>query len=678
MKKTSGRTTRNWLFLGIAMAVSAGSAAAGTDIQVDATHPLGPVNRKLFGHNVEAADPRGIYTDTFGAQVFDFSGIKYGGGFWDPLAQKPYQTVVGEARSTGIGMLRYPGGCLASNYDWRKAVGPVSERGDWRFGLDEYIELCRALGAEPLITASDYVLPAEEMPAHLADMVEYLNAPATPEHPWALKRKLWGHPEPYGVKWFELGNESSAGNYYCKPRRCFTPEAYSTYAKTSAAAMRKIDPTIKIGIQEDFGKDAYSSADFIIVHSYCPKINGLDVEDDFKSCMATAEFFGRWLGAIDKKVKVAAGRELPLALTEYNIYYFAQKPVPYRFSAMAGLLCADWLRLLLLPDTHTEIANYWQISNGYFGMIWSTNGVITGRNAVLPFIQLWGGHFGGSLLPVEVKGAPRFEAPASETTPAARGDVFVEAAKVGDVDPGAFTFDSLKEVNVEGSSKGKGELTFKLNGLSKECYINFALFPNTIKGSELYYRVNFESRFVPEAETHEPTPANLGLSLLDARGWAATESAVAADGLGMDKVWKAHSMDFGVRKDCSAVNVVFRAPNVARPTNGILEVRKFKIETWSPAIEPAYPGLTATSSLSTDGKTLHLIVFNKSFDTEIETVVTLKGFVPKSATAWTAADEPETIEYKEPVKAEVALPPPGRPLKLKFPAHSMTAIDFRR
>ena len=110
------------------------------------------------------------------------------------------------------------------------------------------MELCRKMNWEPLFTLTDYALPAEELPQHLANLVEYLNAPATPEHPWAMKRAEWGHKEPYGVKYFELGNESNHGSHNLVPRRHYTPEEYAAYFRSCAAAMRKIDPAVQLGI----------------------------------------------------------------------------------------------------------------------------------------------------------------------------------------------------------------------------------------------------------------------------------------------------------------------------------------------------------------------------------------------------------------------------------------------
>ena len=450
-------------------------AGAAPEITVDASHPLGPVKKYLFGHNIEAGDPRGIFTDTFNAKTFDTQYIRTGHGFWNPDAQKINQQVVAEAKQIHLTMLRYPGGCIVANYDWRKAVGPLAQRGDWRFGLNEYIELCRALNAEPIITCSDYILPTEEMPQHLADLVEYLNSPATLEHPWALKRKEWGHAEPFGVKYFELGNESEAGNYYCQPQRKFMEETYGQYAQKSIAAMKKIDPSIKIGVQYKIGEKAYHAADFVITHLYGAKIDGQNVELNFKSAMAHIEHYERKLSDINQSVRKISGHSLPLALTEYNIYYFQQKPVPYRLSAMGGLFCADLIRMLVKSDSSVEIANFWHLANGWFGVVRTKNGEIVKRYAPLAFFQLWGQHFDGRLLSTEVKNSPRFEAPSAEDTPVARGEHFIAEKRVADVTPSTYNFNELQAQGIDAGSILPKTLFFKLNGLKKNMLHKFRI-----------------------------------------------------------------------------------------------------------------------------------------------------------------------------------------------------------
>ena len=59
-------------------------------------------------------------------------------------------------------VIRWPGGCFASPYRWKDGIGPQHKRGPhpsnmWddkevnSFGTDEFVAMCRRVGAEPLI-----------------------------------------------------------------------------------------------------------------------------------------------------------------------------------------------------------------------------------------------------------------------------------------------------------------------------------------------------------------------------------------------------------------------------------------------------------------------------------------------------------------------------------------------
>lgn len=666
------------LFLKLCMpgiiALAALPGGAETRIVIDAARQLGPVNRFVFGHNLEAADSANIHVAGPDANTSNFYRNR-GDGYWDPRADSFAQPVLEATRRVAPGMLRYPGGCLVHNYDWRKTVGPRSQRPDWQFGLEEYLALCRKLNSEPMITCSDYVLPAEEMPAHLAALVEYLNAPATPEHPWAMKRGEWGHPEPYNVKYFELGNESEHGNHFCKPRRCFTKEEYENYAGKSAKAMREVDPSIKLGVLHGM-TGAYGVADFLIRHPYGPDIDGRDLEKNFKSAMAFPDHLARRFQKDFAEVRTKYGRELPFACTEYNLLFFAQKPVPWRFSAMAGLYCADLLRMFLEPENHVMSAHYWQITNGWFGfMTTSPDNKVVPRGGVMPYFRMWAEHFDGNLLPVSIVDSPRFTAPATVDMPSAAGTAYQPEKRIGRINYGSLHFDGLKPGRIDGNSPETGELEFVLSGNQGASYTNIGGFQNRLK-NDGFYRMSFESRFIPEPG--KPATANVGLSLLDSRGWDKTSSAMAVDSLEKDRKWTFHQGDFMPIPGCAGIDILFRVPNAAVPSFGKLEVRNFKIESWIPARQPAYAGLTASGAISEDGKKLRLMVFNKSFDQSIESTIDLGNFDAAIAKSWTLAPPPDTMTAVEPEEREIELPAAGSPLKLKFPAHSMTALEFVR
>ena len=146
-------------------------------------------------------------------------------------------------------VIRWPGGSFTAYYRWKDGIGPQSKRGSYpramwddldsnNFGTDEFIQLCRKVGAEPLIvinvghrdrtaTRADYIQEA-------LDWLEYCNGPATSK--WGKVRAVNGHPEPYRVKYWEIDNETwgMGATNYAAAVRDFVP------------AMKKMDLSIKI------------------------------------------------------------------------------------------------------------------------------------------------------------------------------------------------------------------------------------------------------------------------------------------------------------------------------------------------------------------------------------------------------------------------------------------------
>ena len=143
--------------------------------------------------------------------------------------------------------MRWPGGSFASTYKWKDGIGPhVSRRYTpnvfwggysdyYGFGTDEFLGLCRRLGSQPLI-----VLPAPgvspEQVQYAMDWVHYLNDPPTTE--WGKVRASNGHPEPYGVRYFQVDNEPMNNG--------FTPDRYAEVVNVYGSQLRQIAPGAQI------------------------------------------------------------------------------------------------------------------------------------------------------------------------------------------------------------------------------------------------------------------------------------------------------------------------------------------------------------------------------------------------------------------------------------------------
>ena len=120
--------------------------------------------------------------------------------------------VIAALKQLRFGVLRFPGGNFVSAYEWRYGVGDIDKRPPifdpvWHavqpndVGPDEFLTLCSLLGVDPYITVNAGFGDAWSA----RELVEYTNGAATtPMGKWRAQN---GHPEPYHVKFWGVGNE---------------------------------------------------------------------------------------------------------------------------------------------------------------------------------------------------------------------------------------------------------------------------------------------------------------------------------------------------------------------------------------------------------------------------------------------------------------------------------------
>ncbi|MFQ6097939.1 MAG: hypothetical protein ACE5O2_09460, partial [Armatimonadota bacterium] len=154
--------------------------------------------------------------------------------------------IIRVGREWNIPLLRYPGGNFASGYHWEDGVGPLDERPQlpnlaWggveynHFGTDEFMRFCGLIGAEPHICVNI----GSGTPEEAAHWVEYLNG--STQTAYGRRRADNGHPEPYRVKVFEIGNEIY-GNWQIG--HCDAAENARRY-RAFVEAMKAVDPSIE-------------------------------------------------------------------------------------------------------------------------------------------------------------------------------------------------------------------------------------------------------------------------------------------------------------------------------------------------------------------------------------------------------------------------------------------------
>jgi alpha-N-arabinofuranosidase len=120
--------------------------------------------------------------------------------------------VVEAVRELRPPILRWGGSTIdPGGYKWKDGLGDRDRRTpflnrNWGrrdshdVGIEEFLRFCRAVGSEPLVCVS-----FADGPQSAGELVEYCNGSV--DTPWGGKRARNGHPEPYGVKYWQLGNE---------------------------------------------------------------------------------------------------------------------------------------------------------------------------------------------------------------------------------------------------------------------------------------------------------------------------------------------------------------------------------------------------------------------------------------------------------------------------------------
>jgi len=214
------------LLLSVLSAVVAGPglAVAQTRVVIDADLGAHTINRHIYGH----------FSEHLGRDIYD--------GYWyRPDETSPYrlrEDVIEALKAVKIPNVRWPGGCFADYYHWRDGIGPASERPkmvntlwggvteDNSFGTHEFMELVERLGAEPIVVGNVGSGSVKEM----ADWWEYLNHPGGSS--LADERAANGHPEPFGVRFWGVGNES----WGCGGS--MTPDEYASQYRRFATFLR--------------------------------------------------------------------------------------------------------------------------------------------------------------------------------------------------------------------------------------------------------------------------------------------------------------------------------------------------------------------------------------------------------------------------------------------------------
>ena len=213
----------------LAVAVTVPVAAAQkVQMSVDVSKAGAKIDRNLFGQ----------FAEHLGHGVYE--GIWVGPDSKIPNTRGIRNDVVAALKALKVPDVRWPGGCFADEYHWRKGIGPqrtVTLNPNWggviesnTFGTHEFMDFLDQIGAEAYLSVN----VGSGTPQEAAEWLEYLTTaqPTT----LAKERSANGHPAPYKVAFLGIGNESwdCGGN--------MTPDYYLSQLKIYSRFVRNFNP----------------------------------------------------------------------------------------------------------------------------------------------------------------------------------------------------------------------------------------------------------------------------------------------------------------------------------------------------------------------------------------------------------------------------------------------------
>ena len=201
------------------------------------------IDRNLFGQ----------FAENLGHGLYE--GIWVGPDSPIPNTRGIRNDVVAALRELKVPNVRWPGGCFADQYHWRKGIGPRDKRpatvnsawGDVidtnAFGTDEFMDFIQQIGSTPYVSVN----VGSGTPQEAAEWLEYMTAAA----PTALakERAANGHPEPYKVGFLGIGNESwDCGGAMTPDYYVSLMKVYSRFVLNMNPAQRGKDQMLKIAV----------------------------------------------------------------------------------------------------------------------------------------------------------------------------------------------------------------------------------------------------------------------------------------------------------------------------------------------------------------------------------------------------------------------------------------------
>ena len=317
--------------------------------------------------------------------------------------------VIALLKEMGITILRWPGGNFAGEYSWMDGLLPVDMRAPFQSYLwietqphsmgydyheintDDFVALCREIGAKPFITIN----PAWNTPEENAAWVEYCNGDETTKY--GRIRAEHGFKEPFNVQLWSLGNEFGYGHMEGDN----TPAGYYRIAKENAEQMLRVDPGLRLCSSgpypnkdwaENAAKPLASVAPLVSLHYYGHQpmfFNADCVEEEYYACAEDVATMRR----LAHQHRDQLSDDLKISFDEWNVWYAWYRPS----SVTDGVYHALALHMLMAEagPCGIELACHFEAINEGLLEVHSDRSELTAQGQMFKLMK---NHAGGELL----------------------------------------------------------------------------------------------------------------------------------------------------------------------------------------------------------------------------------------------------------------------------------------
>lgn len=299
--------------------------AQNATIKIDIDRTISEIDPNIYGVFMEPIHFNGRRMGL--PDSVDFNTMY--GNLYDPASKlanedgfrKDYIDALKELKVTNM---RWPGGNFLMGYDWKDGIGPKDQRPvrinlAWggkdnnHVGTDEWMKLNKAIGSENVVAVNlglGSILDA-------AYWVEYCNYKGGTYY--SDLRAKNGHPQPYNVKIWDLGNEVDGLPWELGHKNA---EDYVETAREAAKAMRSVDNTIKlVGSGSSYYEPTNKWFDWnrTVLEGIGDKINYLSIHRYWEG--GTPDSFYNYMGNgamdFDEKIRLVA-EQIQTARTKMN------------------------------------------------------------------------------------------------------------------------------------------------------------------------------------------------------------------------------------------------------------------------------------------------------------------------------------------------------------------------